>query len=107
MTFEEFDIYQEVLLKEVVRMKDTKGKEYSHSGNRFANFNRLADGLELPNITIAWIYAYKHVDSIISYVKEGKEFSNEGIRGRLVDLIVYLTLIGGMIEEKSIDPFLG
>ena len=103
MTFEEFDRYQEGLLTEVVGMRDTKGKEYAHSEDRFANFNRLAEGLGLANITIAWVYAKKHVDSVESFVKEGKEFSTEGIRGRLVDLITYLTLIGGMIEECK-DP---
>jgi hypothetical protein len=99
MTFEQFNHYQAKLLEEVVAMKDTKGKEYAHSEDRFANFNRLASGLGLSNVQIAWVYAMKHKDSIESYIKDAKTYSGETIRGRIVDLITYLTLIGGMIEE--------
>jgi hypothetical protein len=101
MTFTEFDKYQEDLLAQVVKMKDTKGKEYAHSVDRFANFNRLADRLSQPNVVIAWIYFMKHIDSIESYVREGKTFSTENIQGRIVDAITYLTLIGGMIEANK------
>lgn len=101
MNSDQFDEYQKKLLEEVVGMGQTKGKEYAHSEDRFANFNRLAVGLDIPSLTIAWIYTKKHLDGIESYVKEGKTFSTEGIRGRIIDAIVYLTLIGGMIEEES------
>ena len=99
VTFPEFDKFQEELLKEVVVMKDTKGKEYAHSEDRFANFNRLAEGLNLPNTQIAWVYTMKHKDSIESYLRGGYK-GTEPIRGRIVDLITYLTLIAGMIEES-------
>src|ERR1035437_7449635 len=102
MTFAEFNIFQHDLLQEVVGMKDTKGKEYAHSTNRFANFDRLAEGLGLPNTVIAWVYCKKHVDGVESYVRDNKTYSTEGVRGRIVDAIVYLTLIAGMIEEDGI-----
>lgn len=101
MTFEEFDKFQDELWKECVEMRNTKGKEYAHSEDRFANFNRLAEELDVRNILIAWVYTTKHLDSIGSFVKTGKIFSSEGIRGRIVDAIVYLTLIAGMLEEDS------
>ena len=101
MTFEQFDSYQKSLLEQVVRMKDTKGKEYAHSIDRFANFNRLADRLSQSNLLIAWVYLTKHLDSIESYIKDGKVYSTESIQGRIVDAITYLTLIGGMIFANS------
>lgn len=101
MTFTEFDKYQLHLLKLVIAMKDTKGKEYAHSESRFANFDRLAEGLELPNMTIAWVYCKKHIDSIESYIKDHKVYSTEPIEGRIVDAIAYLTLIAGMIKEEQ------
>jgi hypothetical protein len=52
---------------------------------------------------VGWVYLKKHLDSIASYVKDGKIHSTEPIRGRIVDAIVYLTLIGGMIEERGED----
>ena len=102
MTFEEFDKFQEGLLNEVVGMKDTKGREYAHSADRFANFNRLSEKLGLPNTVIGWVYCKKHIDGIESYVRDNQVYSTEGVRGRIVDAIVYLTLIAGMIEEDGI-----
>lgn len=106
MTFDQFNEYQAKLLEEVVGMKDTKGKEYAHSKDRFANFNRLAEELGLSNLVVAWVYTKKHLDAICNYVCEtryGKEPTklSEPIRGRIVDAITYLTLIGGMIEERK------
>lgn len=101
MTFEEFDKWQDKLWQECVKMRDTKGKEYSHDTDRFANFNRLAGQLDVDNITVGWIYLYKHIDGIQSYITKKKTFSAETIRGRIVDAIVYLTLIGGMIQERE------
>ena len=100
MTFEEFDKFQAELLTEVTAMGETKGKEYAHAEDRFANFNGLAGELGISNFTVAWIYLKKHLDSIASYVKDNKTYSVEPIRGRIVDAITYLTLIAGMIEEK-------
>jgi len=101
MTFEDFDKWQAELWAECVKMRDTKGRKYSHEKDRFANFNRLANELGISNVTVGWVYLKKHLDSIASYVKDGKTYSTESIRGRIVDAIVYLTLIGGMIEEEG------
>jgi hypothetical protein len=95
-----FNEYQEELLKKVVYMRDTKGKEYAHSDERFANFNRLALELGCSNLMVAWIYLKKHLDSIVSYVKDEQVYSVEPIEGRFVDAITYLTLMAGMVEEK-------
>ena len=100
MTHEQFNDFQANLLDEVVAMKNTKGKEYANSNERFANFNRLAGSLGLTNRQVAWVYTAKHLDSIASYCRTGQTFSSEPIRGRIVDAITYLTLIAGMIEEK-------
>ena len=100
MTHQNFDEYQIKLLTQVNRMKDTKGKEYSNSESRFANFDRLAAELGLTNIQVAWVYTKKHLDGIASFCRTEKELS-ESIEGRIVDAIVYLTLIAGMIAEKE------
>jgi len=104
MTHPTFNSYQAELLAKVVGMKDTKGKEYANDdGERFANFNRLAATLDMTNIQIGWVYLAKHLDSISSYCRTGQSFSEEGIEGRIVDAITYLTLIAGMIEEKRCE----
>jgi hypothetical protein len=101
MTHPEFVAYQKTILDKVVGMGDTKGKEYANSESRFANFDRAAAELGLTNIQVAWVYTKKHLDGIASYCRTGQIFS-EPIEGRIVDAIVYLTLIAGMIEEKRI-----
>ena len=99
MTFDEFNKFQLTLIDEVIRMRDTKGKEYANSTDRFANFKRLAEQLEISNIQIAWIYTTKHLDAIAQYCRTQETRSTEPIRGRIVDAITYLTLIAGMIKE--------
>ena len=99
MTHPEFNAYQRIILTKAVEMGLTKGKEYSNSESRFANFNRAAEELGLTNIQVAWVYTKKHLDGIASYCRTEKELS-EPIEGRIIDAIVYLTLIAGMIEEK-------
>ncbi len=101
MTFIEFDKFQDALWQEVRHIRDTKGKEYANSTDRFANFDRLAAQLNLTNIQIAWVYTAKHLDSIAQYCRTGEIHSTEPIIGRIVDAITYLTLIAGMIEEKN------
>jgi hypothetical protein len=99
--FPEFEKFQADLLKEVVGMGDTKGREYANDADRFANFRRLATQLGLPDVAIAWVYTVKHLDAIGNYVKDGKSHSAEPICGRIVDAITYLTLIAGMIHEGT------
>jgi len=76
-------------------------KEYAHNEeNAFANFERLAEDLGLDRKEILWVYAMKHKDGISSYIK-GHKSQREDVRGRINDLIVYLCLLRGMIEEEE------
>tara|TARA_R100001594_G_scaffold2143_3_gene8768 strand:+ start:325 stop:471 length:147 start_codon:yes stop_codon:yes gene_type:complete len=45
-------------------------------------------------------YLLKHVDGVVSYV-DGHKSQREDVRGRLTDIIVYLMLLWGMIDEDS------
>lgn len=99
MTFPEFDAYSKALIDECLNMRDTKGKEYAGTKDRFDNFNRLALKCDLKRNLVWLVYFTKHMDAIESYINSGREFSSEGIRGRIVDAITYLLLLGGMIEE--------
>lgn len=101
MTFEDFDRFSNQLLNDVKEMRDGKGREYAQGKDRFDNFNRIAAQLELDRNRVWMVYFTKHIDAIGSYVKHGRTFSNENIRGRIVDAIAYLTLLAGMIEESG------
>lgn len=101
MTFEEFNKFSMELLDEVLTMRDTKGKEYARSADRFANFNRLSDRLKMDRQRIWLVYFIKHLDAIESHIENGRVYSGESIRGRIVDAITYLTLLAGMIAEEQ------
>lgn len=102
MTFEQFNLFQDNLLGEVGKMADTKGKEYANSEtDRFDNFNRLSQRLGIDRKLALWVFTVKHLDSIESFLKKGRTFSEEKIQGRIVDVITYLTLLAGIIHEED------
>lgn len=104
MSNEHWKVFLDKFLDELRYLSDTKGKEYAHSDNRFANFSRLAAELDISREKIAYIFFKKHLDAIISYLKEGRTFSEEGIRGRYLDATLYLILMAGMdaaAQEKE------
>jgi hypothetical protein len=101
MTFDEFDRVTDEIFHQVLKMRDTKGKEYARSEDRFANFNRLAAELGLKREHVLWVYTAKHLDGIVSYVNNGRAFSTERVEGRIVDAITYLLLLAGMVREND------
>lgn len=104
MTFEEFDEYTTMLMEKVCQMRNTKGKEYAGDKDRFDNFNRLAVKCGNLDRKLVWlVYFTKHIDAIESFISNGRTFSEEGIEGRIVDAITYLTLLAGMIKEEKVE----
>ena len=78
-------------------------KEYAHDkDNCFANFERIARLQGLSRETVLMTYLFKHIDGIQSYIK-GHKSQREDVRGRIVDVIVYLTLLWGMADQDDIE----
>lgn len=78
----------------------TKGKEYAGDQDALANFkDSLGIGLD-PKQKL-WVYLSKHMSSIASYIKNGKEFSNESIESRIADARNYLGLLYMLIHEEK------
>lgn len=101
MTFKEFANLQSQIFLDIQKIGETKGIEYASSDDRLANFKRLAPECGIKPELVGWVYFRKHLDSISTYLKDGKEHSEESIRGRFLDAINYLTLIYGLIYEKT------
>lgn len=92
----------EIVFDECRRLRSAGQKEYAHNDETpFANFERAGADLNLDRKMVLWIFAMKHRDGIASFLK-GHRSQREDIRGRINDLIVYLVLLRGMIEEE--DP---
>ena len=76
-------------------------KEYARkSNNAFGNFERIGENLNLDRKKVLLVYLLKHIDGICSYV-EGHRSQRENVRGRITDIIVYLCLLWGMIDDED------
>lgn len=92
----------EDIFNEVRKIRLAGQKEYAHDkDNCFANFERIAMLQGLNRESILMTYVLKHIDGIQSYVK-GHKSQREDVRGRIVDIIVYLTLLWGMADQDDI-----
>ena len=93
----------EDIFNEVRKIRLAGQKEYAHDNdNCFANFERIANLQGLSRESILMTYVFKHIDGIQSYVK-GHKSQREDVRGRIVDIIVYLTLLWGMADQDDIN----
>lgn len=90
----------------IAALSSIKGEEYTQgSEDRLSNFRKAAASLSLPMETIWLVYAAKHWDSILTYVqdiqKENSRQRSEPIKGRAMDMIVYLILFMAVLEERE------
>jgi tRNA1(Val) A37 N6-methylase TrmN6 len=80
-----------------------KGQDYTrHDPDRLANFKRLAKDTGVDINKVWAIYAGKHWDAIMAFVKTGK-VESEDIVGRLDDLHNYLYLFEAILSEREPD----
>lgn len=89
--------------EEIRKLGALKGGEYSGDTDRLANFRRNGAALGLPMETVWAVYAGKHWDAIMQYIRDQREGVErqrlEPIEGRVDDLLVYLLLLKAMLEE--------
>lgn len=85
----------------IVNTRDEGQKEYAQNkGNVFANFERISEQLKIDRQHVLWVYLAKHIDGIASFIN-GHKSQREDVRGRITDVIVYLCLLWGMIDEDE------
>ena len=98
------------IFKEVETIHTQGQKEYAmDEDNVFANFERIANQMDLDKKTVLWVYLMKHIDGIASYLK-GHRSQREKVQGRLTDAIVYLCILWGIIEseeDRFVDQYPG
>lgn len=90
-----------VFADEINVLREAGQAEYAgRDEDAFANFMRIGDELGLRREIVLWVYAMKHRDGIANYMA-GHRSQREDVRGRINDLIVYLFLLYGMLEERE------
>lgn len=83
---------------------ESKGTEYSRGEDDCnSNFKRVAEGLGLDPVTVAWVYALKHIDSITNFVKTRETPSGERIEGRIGDAVNYLRILASLLHEELVS----
>ena len=110
MKKEEFnELFLDIMMK-VKKTRDAGQKEYAHTEeNVFANFERVAESLDISREQSLMVYLMKHIDGINAWIK-GHKSQREDVTGRIKDAIVYLCLLWGMateeiVTETEIDAF--
>ena len=105
-TAAEMAIIMEKIFAECMSLRNAGQKEYAHAEkSAFANFERVAERLGIDRKSVLMVYAEKHIDGIHSFIK-GHKSQREDVRGRINDVIVYMCLLRGMVDEESHQPFL-
>lgn len=88
-----------------------KGHDYTAGRSEedaYANFRIIADllkGAPITSYTVTLIYFLKHVLSLITYAKKGRQESGEGLRGRHLDVANYAFILDQLKDEHVIQAF--
>jgi hypothetical protein len=95
-------LMKKVFDEEINKLREAGQKEYAggDAEDAFTNFNKLATELATDRKKVLWTYAMKHKDGIAAFLR-GEVSQREPVEGRINDLIVYLFLLRGMIEEEK------
>lgn len=92
-------------IEQINQLSSLKGGEYAGDVDRLANFRRNANNLGLEMEQVWAVYAAKHWDAIMQYVRDLASGTVrerlEPISGRLDDLIVYAILMKAMVDERT------
>lgn len=101
MNISEFEVMFEVMHDNERKVLKSKGADYTqHSNDRLANFKRTAKQIGITPFQVWAVFAHKHWDAIMSYVKTG-EVESEPFDGRVLDLRNYLALGLALYTEQE------
>ena len=105
MTKNDYDKLLDHIISEVKVTRNEGQKEYARTEKDvLANFNRISELTDTSKEKVLMTYVYKHIDGIMAYIN-GHVSQREDIRGRIKDIMVYMTLLWAMIEDNE-DIFL-
>lgn len=105
MTIEERQQIVEQIYREATETMLVKGKSYAGTGSdSLANFKRNAERLGLSKYQVWAVYFNKHIDSInsaIAFNPQKPVDMSENIRGRVIDVINYATILECLLDEDK------
>ena len=100
-TRKDIEHLMKAIFEDCMATREAGQKEYAHQeGNAFENFDVEAKALGVDRKVVWSILAGKHWRGIRAYVL-GHKSQRENVRGRIKDVIVYLVLLWGMIDDEE------
>ena len=102
MTTKQFnELYDKVIIPSIEKMRKSGQAEYANDDNNiFANFDRVANDININRKQVIWCYLRKHLDGVLNFIENGTE-QREAIQGRISDIIVYMMLLWASIEDDK------
>jgi len=102
MDQEQMAVVMDTVFNECRELRKAGQAEYPGEGNdAFENFQRVARDLDdVDQKKVLWVFAMKHRDGIARFLN-GHTSQREDVAGRINDLIVYLCLLRGMIDQET------
>jgi hypothetical protein len=104
MTAKEYQTMRAEFLKATLELSDSKRIEYTegnHLDNVLWTFENSAIDVNVTPMKVLVIFLNKHLSSLRSYFRTGKEYSTESIESRIMDIINYLLLLVAMIRSQK------
>jgi hypothetical protein len=103
MTNTEFSELMNTIFTDCSKISKAKGNDYTRgSEDALANFKEVGKGIEIHPMDVCWIFMNKHYQAITNYVKTKGQSESEPISERIKDLINYLVLLQGLINENDV-----
>jgi hypothetical protein len=94
MTQTDFHEFFAGLLNEARGVMESKAKDYAQEQDAFLNFHTRAEQLGLTREQVWAVFANKHWDALMAYVRNGK-VESEALRSRIIDVINYVGFLAG------------
>lgn len=96
----QFNALMEEVWSDIRQLNLQKGKDYAGDDDALRNFKVNAERNGLTKYQVWGVYAGKHWDAVSSFIRNG-QVESEPIEARINDLLVYLLLLRGLIEEDK------
>lgn len=102
MTGDERHEFAQRFLFEVLEEMRFKGQEYQVNGDVNGNFKRVAEEQGDSVLKVWNTFVQKHIDGLNTYVRDPNRPVTEDIRGRITDIIAYMTILASLQDEGAV-----
>lgn len=100
--YDAMQLTMSTVFSECDKLREAGQRGYAGGEDAFGNFNRLAKLPQIDRKKVLLTFMMRHVDGVFAFAN-GHKSQREDVRGRINDIIVYLCLLRGMIDEESLS----